>query len=241
MEENGMNSRESGGVFAALCAIIALVIFTAMPIYRGLAEGVSEEHGLGAAMVYLREEISRNESVATFLGIADVEDGTEDFDLAAEVAAYIAEHTSDVPTFVLPLEGVLTSPFGQRTDPFLEGDLLWLSERTIEYHRGIDISPTGTRNIRAAMNGKVIHVGNDPDGYGNYLVLRHGECDTLYAHCSKISASVGDSVQAGDVIAVAGDTGRATGVHLHLEVLVNGVSVDPATYFGIFGSVPTFS
>ena len=236
-----MNSRESGGVFAMLCAIIALVIFTAMPIYRGLAAGVSEEHGLGAAMVFLREEISSNESVATFLGIAGGEDGEDEFDLAAEVAAYIAEHTPDMPTFVLPLEGILTSPYGQRTDPFLEGDLLLLSERTEEQHNGIDISPTGSWNIRAAMDGEVIRGGSDPDGYGNYLILRHGDCDTLYAHCSRISAAVGDRVQAGDVIAMAGDTGRATGVHLHLEVLVNGASVDPAAYFGIFGSAPKLS
>lgn len=236
-----MNTRESGGVFAVLCAIIALVIFTAMPIYRGIAAGVSEEHGLGAAMVYLREEISRNESVATFLGIAGGEDGAGDFDLAAEVAVYIAEHTPHAPTFVLPLEGILTSPYGQRTDPFLEGDLLLLSERTEEHHNGIDISPTGSWNIRAAMDGEVIRVGSDPDGYGNYLILRHGDCDTLYAHCSRISAAVGDRVQAGDVIAMAGDTGRATGVHLHLEVLVNGASVDPAAYFGIFGSAPKLS
>lgn len=236
-----MNSRESGGVFAVLCAVIALVIFTAMPIYRGLADGVSEEYGLGAAMVYLREEISSNESVAAFLGIAGTEDGAGDFDLAAEVAAYIAEHTPDAPTFVLPLEGIMTSPYGRRTDPFLEGDLLLLSERTEEKHNGIDISPTGSRDIRAAMDGEVIRVGNDPDGYGNYLILRHGECDTLYAHCAEICVAEGDRVLAGDVIAAAGDTGRATGVHLHLEVLVNGMAVDPAAYFGIFGASPQLS
>ena len=241
MEKNGMSGRESGGVFAALCAIIALVIFTAMPIYRGLAAEVSEEYGLGAAMVFLREEISRNESVATFLGIADPEGKEGDFDLAAEVAAYIAAHTPDSPAFVLPLEGILTSPHGQRTNPFAEGDIRLLGERSVEYHNGIDISPTGSWEIRAAMAGEVIHVGSDPDGYGNYLILRHEACDTLYAHCSAIYAAKGDRVQAGDTIARAGDTGRATGVHLHLEVLVDGTSVDPAAYFHIFETSPALT
>lgn len=241
MEKDGMSGRESGGVFAVLCAIIALVIFTAMPIYRGLASEVSEENGLGAAMVFLREEISRNESVATFLGIAEAEGEEDDFDLAAEVAAYIAAHTPDTPVFVLPLEGILTSPHGQRTNPFAEGDIRLLGERSVEQHNGIDISPTGSWGIRAALDGEVVHVGSDPDGYGNYLILRHGDCDTLYAHCAEIYAVKGGRVQAGDVIALAGDTGRATGVHLHFEVLINGVSVDPAAYFHIFDVSPALT
>lgn len=241
MEGRGMNTRESGALFAVLCVVIALVIFTSMPVYRGLADEVSEQSGLGAAMVMLREGIEQNESVSAFLGLSDDTAEEDNIDLAQAVAAYIAEHTPQSPAFVLPLEGILTSAHGVRVDPFYTGDLRLLSEGNYETHHGLDISPTASSEICAAMAGEVIHVGSDPDGYGNYLILRHTDCDTLYAHCSSIAVCVGDTVEAGETIAVAGMTGRATGIHLHFEVFVDGESVDPSAYFGIFGNEPTLS
>lgn len=241
MEGRGMNTRESGALFAVLCVVIALVIFTSMPVYRGLADEVSEQSGLGAAMVMLREGIEQNESVSAFLGLSNDTESEDNIDLAQAVAAYIAEHTPQAPAFVLPLEGILTSAHGVRVDPFYTGDLRLLSEGNYETHHGLDISPTASSEICAAMAGEVIHVGSDPDGYGNYLILRHESCDTLYAHCSSILVRAGDTVEAGDAIAVVGMTGRATGIHLHFEVFVDGESVDPSAYFGIFGNEPTLS
>lgn len=78
-------------------------------------------------------------------------------------------------------------------------------------------------------------MASDPDGYGNYLVIAHEGCETLYAHCAEIYAVEGQQVDAGEEIALAGMTGRATGVHLHFEVFVDGAQVDPAAYFGFFG------
>ena len=232
---------EAAAIFPALCAVIAIVLFSSMPIYRGLESSFSEERGLGAAMVMLREEIEQNESVATFLGLSPVEeaifvsaapadDEVHAFDLDAEVAAYIAAHT---PDFVLPLDGDLNSPFGTRVDPFADAGMRLLGMAATETHRGIDISAARSRDVRAAMDGVVRFVGWD-NSYGNYLIITHDACETLYAHCDSIAVEAGQTVRAGESIAVAGATGRATGIHLHFEVFVDGVSVDPTAYFGIY-------
>jgi murein DD-endopeptidase MepM/ murein hydrolase activator NlpD len=70
-------------------------------------------------------------------------------------------------------------------------------------------------------------------GYGNVVVVDHGDgLTTLYAHCDSLSVRAGQQVQPGDVIAQVGDTGRATGPHLHFEVRSDGVAVDPIETFG---------
>lgn len=118
---------ENRRIFGVLCAIVALVMFGSMPLYRGLEAGFSESHGLGAAMVMLREGIEQNESVATFLGLdggmALSADGDEDgdelsFDLEAAVEAYIAANTPPSASVVLPLDGELTSPYGGAQQSF---------------------------------------------------------------------------------------------------------------------------
>lgn len=113
----------------------------------------------------------------------------------------------------LPVEGTITSPQGYRTDP-ITGE--------ISYHSGTDIAvPEGTP-ILAAADGTVT-VANATDSwggsYGYYVKIDHGDgLTTLYAHCSSICVTVGQQVQAGQVIAYVGHTGRATGSHLHFEV-----------------------
>ncbi len=101
-------------------------------------------------------------------------------------------------------------------------------------HKGMDITgPEGTE-IYAAVKGIVTYVGSNPSGYGNYLIISHGNgYTTLYAHCSRVYAKLGQTVEAGDVIAACGRTGNATGNHLHFEVRINGTQVDPAPYLGI--------
>lgn len=226
---------EVRAIFPVLCVVIGLVLFSSMPIYRGLESNFSEEKGLGAAMVLLRDELTQNESVATFLGLpapdSAVTVGTaadaHSFDLAAEVAAYIEIHT---PKFVPPLDGKINSAYGVRVDPFYAGNMLFLDAGDYESHRGIDISAAQSRDICSALDGTVRFVGWD-NSYGNYLIISHDDCETLYAHCASILVAQGEAVRAGEQIAVAGMTGRATGVHLHFEVLVDGVSVDPLQYF----------
>lgn len=113
----------------------------------------------------------------------------------------------------LPVEGTITSPQGYRTDP-ITGE--------ISYHSGTDIAvPEGTPILAAAAGTVTIANATDSWGgsYGYYVKIDHGGgVTTLYAHCSSICVTAGQQVQAGQVIANVGHTGRATGAHLHFEV-----------------------
>lgn len=117
----------------------------------------------------------------------------------------------------LPITGSITSPFGYRTDP-ITGE--------VSYHSGTDIAAPAGTPILAAADGTVI-VANGVDSwggsYGYYVKLDHGGgLQTLYAHCQTICVTAGQQVQAGQVIGYVGHTGRATGDHLHFEIVENG-------------------
>jgi murein DD-endopeptidase MepM/ murein hydrolase activator NlpD len=116
--------------------------------------------------------------------------------------------------FIWPVNGVVTSGFGWRWG---------------RMHEGIDIAaPTGTP-IRAAAGGSIIFAGY-MGGYGNLVVIDHGNgLSTAYAHQSAIYIG-GGSVSQGTVIGAVGSTGNSTGPHLHFEVRVNGSAVDPMGY-----------
>ena len=113
----------------------------------------------------------------------------------------------------LPVAGTITSPQGYRTDP-ITGET--------SYHSGTDIAVAEGTPILAAADGTVT-IANALDSwggsYGYYVKLDHGSgLTTLYAHCSSICVTAGQQVKAGEVIAYVGQTGRATGPHLHFEV-----------------------
>ena len=116
----------------------------------------------------------------------------------------------------------VTSEFGNRFDPIT-------GKR--KGHGGMDLAvPTGTP-IRAALPGTVVVSKYNAGGYGYYVMIDHGNgLATLYGHCSKLLAKVGQTVQAGDIIALSGSTGRSTGPHLHFEVRVNGERTNPRAY-----------
>ena len=117
-----------------------------------------------------------------------------------------------------PITGVITSRFGSR-------------ESIRSYpHNGLDIAaPYGT-SIKSASKGKVIFSG-DKGSYGNLIIVDCGNgVQIYYGHCSKLYASVGDEVAAGDVIAAVGSTGNSTGNHLHLEIRLNGTKINPQLY-----------
>lgn len=98
-------------------------------------------------------------------------------------------------------------------------------------HTGLDIAaPKGTP-IKAAAAGTVTYSGNAGDGYGNYVVISHGNgVQTVYAHCSQLLVSKGQKVSQGELIAKVGSTGNSTGNHLHLEVRKNGITYNPQNY-----------
>jgi murein DD-endopeptidase MepM/ murein hydrolase activator NlpD len=114
----------------------------------------------------------------------------------------------------------ISSSFGRRLDPF---------KNSWSEHLGVDFqAPTGT-SIIAAGDGVVTKAGRDPV-YGNLLVIDHGDrFQSRYAHASEILVSEGDKVQRGQTIAKVGATGRATGPHLHYEVLREGKLIDPSS------------
>jgi murein DD-endopeptidase MepM/ murein hydrolase activator NlpD len=96
-----------------------------------------------------------------------------------------------------------------------------------EPHPGIDLAVPEGSEVRAAGGGTVEATGND-SAYGLYVLLRHpAGYETMYGHLSRVLVSQGDSVKAGQVIALSGNTGRSTAPHLHFEVRHNGHSIDP--------------
>lgn len=114
------------------------------------------------------------------------------------------------------------------------GNFVWptsgrISQRFVWYHKGLDIANKSTPNILAADSGVVVVAGwPDGYGYGNRVVVDHGNgYKTLYAHLSSIYVVPGQTVQRGDAIGRMGCSGRCTGPHLHFEVILNGVYLNP--------------
>jgi murein DD-endopeptidase MepM/ murein hydrolase activator NlpD len=127
---------------------------------------------------------------------------------------------ADAPS-IWPVEGRVGSSFGQREDP-INGEGA--------FHPGIDIeAPYGTP-VRAAADG--MSTGeNMGSGYGRQVVLDHGhDLRTLYGHLSAVAIMPGQHVVRGQIIGYVGQTGRATGPHLHYEVRVHNVPVNPHKY-----------
>ena len=115
----------------------------------------------------------------------------------------------------------ITSPFGWRYHPIYH---------TQKYHSGVDIGASYGATIVAADGGTIITAGS-VSGYGNCVVINHGNgITTLYGHMSSIAVSVGQKVSKGQTIGYVGSTGNSTGPHLHWEVTVNGVRQNPLNY-----------
>lgn len=129
-------------------------------------------------------------------------------------------------TYVFPVAGSykITSGFGIRDAPTAGASTT---------HPGIDISvPVGTP-VLSAMAG-IVSGGGYSDARGNYLVVDHGSgITTLYQHLSKALVRVGDTVSAGQQIALSGNSGISTGAHLHYEVRKDGQVIDPLKFSGL--------
>lgn len=129
--------------------------------------------------------------------------------------------TGDFSISHRPVSGIITSPFGERVHPIFG---------TVRNHYGTDFNGSTGDPIVAASGGVVLSSGWRT-GYGNTVVVSHGEgFTTLYAHMSDMNVSAGDQVAGGDLIGWVGNTGWSTGSHLHFEVRLDGVALDPALY-----------
>ncbi len=117
-----------------------------------------------------------------------------------------------------PAHGWLTGTFGGRSDPFT-GET--------GFHQGIDISTDKGQPVYATADGKVDLAAYSGD-YGNLIVLQHGfGLATRYGHLSGFAVQTGQAIKRGQVIGYVGATGRATGAHLHYEILANGQLLNP--------------
>ena len=134
---------------------------------------------------------------------------------AQAAASSTGSGTPSASGFIWPVNGTVVSGFGMRWG---------------RMHEGIDISASTGTPIWAAAAGTVIW-SSWRGGYGNCVVVDHGNgLATLYAHASALLVSVGQEVSQGQNVALVGSTGNSSGPHLHFEVRVNGVAVDPLLY-----------
>jgi len=124
-------------------------------------------------------------------------------------------------TITWPVTGVVTLEFGANDLPYQA------------FHTGIDIADKIGDPVTPFMKGIVIETNSLLWGYGNYVVIDHGNNVTsLYGHLSEIDVTKGQSVQPGDVIGKEGETGWATGPHVHFEIQVFGIPVNPRIFVG---------
>ena len=209
---------------------------------KNATSGVTYEKGkTGAKKAAVAAVVSKNvENASQFsavmhaLGYKKIDGlytsgGTLPEDKAASTGISVNRASFSNPTKVS--DAVITSGYGSRTAPTTN------KGKGSKQHDGIDIG--GSVNGQAADSiggGKVTEVGYDENGYGNYVVVDHGNGYTsLYGHLQKATVKQGDTISAGQQVGVIGSTGNSSGPHLHLRVHKNGQSIDPRTVIPGYG------
>lgn len=196
----------------------------------GGPEGTDEEEGFEAELSWesLRAQERR---WLEHLSLDDLKENIEQFAQGleleerslSELEEYLGERKDLVAATpsIWPTRGWVASGFGYRVSPFT-GKRQW--------HRGVDIATSKGTVIVAPADGVVTFAGLK-SGYGKTFVVDHGfGIKTKYGHTSEIYVSPGDFIKRGDVVAKVGSTGRSTGPHLHYEVWVSGVPLDPLDF-----------
>lgn len=152
---------------------------------------------------------------------------TKSFDDLALLAKNADEMTLCVPA--IPPVNIsssrirFSSSFGYRRDPF-HGDY--------RMHSGVDLSGPVGESIYATGNGRVVDIGFDFFGYGNFILIDHGfGYKTRYAHLKSANVTIGKAVTRGEQIGIMGNTGRSKGPHLHYEVIYRNKTVNPLNYY----------
>ena len=146
----------------------------------------------------------------------------------AETTADLVDKTAHAPAalgnMLKPVAGAVTSAFGWRRHPIT---------KEIKFHQGVDLRAAYGQEVQAAAAGKVVFSG-DQGGYGATVVVEHADgTQTRYAHLSARLVKKGDEVGSGEALGRAGRSGRATGTHLHFEVIApNGKRIEPERWAG---------
>ena len=142
------------------------------------------------------------------------------------LAALPVQAARSTQKFCFPLDTTawrISDAYGERIDPF--------TGRTA-FHQGIDLACAAGTAVRAVQDGVVLAAAYSAS-YGNHLRILHPDgCETRYAHLQYLYVRPGEVVQAGQVLGTAGQTGRATGAHLHLELWQHDFACDPAVLLG---------
>jgi murein DD-endopeptidase MepM/ murein hydrolase activator NlpD len=172
----------------------------------------SRSLSLSATILRTQQNINQIREV-----IPETEDSLKDLEKKVQI-----QRAKDVATPSLwPTSGTITSGFGYRRNPF---------GSSREFHSGLDIGASKGKPIYATANGMVRMAGYN-GGYGNVIFIDHGYgFSTVYAHQWKLAVKVGQQITKGQLIGYVGSSGASTGPHLHYEVRVNGVAVNPAKY-----------
>ena len=163
------------------------------------------------------ESIENVDTNSLEVATANVESGAKEIKENKENEDALAI-VNNIKLSVLPVTGRITSRYGERSS---------LRRST---HTGLDIACTTGTDIKVVSNGTVTFSGKK-GSYGNLVIVDHGNgVETWYGHCSKLYSNVGDTVEAGSIIAAVGSTGNSTGPHLHFEIRINGECVNPQNY-----------
>ncbi len=203
-----------------LSFIIVLVLFGICRLETNLSDNIKQ----------IYDDISKNDiAIST---IIDVFKNVTKETFSPNVEDSVGETKNDVtgesenisPVFLTfkmqnPLESKnITSLYGYRISPITNKN---------SFHRGLDIAAPKSTEIYASYNG-VVEIADYNDINGNYLVIKHSDSvKTTYNHCDKLLVKQGYRVNKGECIALVGETGYATGNHLHFEVIVNNSFVNP--------------
>ena len=170
----------------------------------------SDERNLGEEDVFSTSarghEIAIERDVPVFVNVKD---------------SMMKELLHDRLNVCLPLDFLkVNSNYGYRIDPIF---------RCTRFHDGIDLN-CHYANVYSMLPAVVKKVARSNHGYGNHVVLEHGDIECLYGHLSMILVSEGDIIPAGTVVGISGNTGKSTGPHLHVRIWKDGRSVDPKPF-----------
>ena len=206
-------------VQSALAVVIVLVLFAftrvnseaLTDIGNNLSVIFAEDMDIGGYFTPSEEKATEEE---TTVGEEPSEEAyAEQGPSAAEM-----ERSSVDDTAVMPVIGTITSDYGTREHPVYSGE---------SFHSGRDIAADEGDPVYAVLDGVVTQAGV-AEMAGKYVKILHSDgTETLYCHCSELIAEKGDEVKKGDIIALVGQTGLATGPHLHFEYHKDGRASDP--------------
>lgn len=185
--------------------------------FDALLKSVTGGGGAAAASVLPAQAEEQPEAVSAFLKLQR-EYEEQGYALPDNVRTDMPRLPFD---YVRPVEGADSSGFGYRLHPIQGG---------VKFHFGTDLAADSGAAVLAFADGTVSAAGTNP-GYGNYMILEHeGGYSTVYAHLSAFTAGEGDQVSRGEEIGKVGQTGNATGPHLHFELLLDGRYINPEYY-----------